>query len=118
MKNNNLTPWEFWIKTSSKAECSISLSFIIQKFELDKKSNHHTTIFPRYFFCAFIRKNIPEKVSLAKLGSMLGGKDHSTIINALKNHNLLIETNDPKYLDLTSELSAYLNKNFYNIYNT
>ena len=48
------------------------------------------------------------KLSLAKIGSLHGNRDHATVLNACKSIDQLIETRDSLILDDFNKLDKYL----------
>lgn len=56
-------------------------------------------VYARYVFIRIMKNAFP-KISLQHLGSYLGDKDHATVLNALRNHENLMQTKDHECVSL------------------
>ena len=63
------------------------------------KSRKRKLVYGRYVFFRTVRDFFP-KMILSKIGFYMGGKDHSTVLSGLRNHNFLVETKNKEYLSL------------------
>ena len=60
-------------------------------------------------FCLI--KHLKEFHTFARIGSMLGGKDHTTIMNGLDTFNAMIEVGDKEYIYTWNRLQEFLKQN-------
>lgn len=80
---------------------------LIEEFDLKSKSRKRETVYKRYYLMnvLFVRS----KMSLAKIGEMFG-RDHSTVIHAIKEHKRWFKTMDKEYLRAIHPLPDLVNE--------
>ena len=80
------------------------LKLLISEFSLDKVTRKREIVYQRAHVANFLREN--SKLPLREIGMLLGGKNHATILNAIKVHNNF--KNDELYRYLTEVVRVEL----------
>jgi hypothetical protein len=80
---------------------------ICREFGILTKSRKRELIYRRAAVCNYLRNNT--KMTLKKIGELLGGKDHATVLHSLKTYNDLKLYKDVVFLQEVKdiELSLY-----------
>jgi hypothetical protein len=80
---------------------------ICREFGILTKSRKRELIYRRAAVCNYLRNNT--KMTLEKIGELLGGKDHATVLHSLKTYNDLKLYKDVVFLQEVKdiELSLY-----------
>lgn len=63
----------------------------------------------RYIFCYLLRES-HNRCSLMKVGKMLGNRDHTTIIHAIKNMHKAVRVKDPSVMGYLDSVRSTMNK--------
>lgn len=98
-------------KSSIRIEIELN-NMIVEKVEelikvFDIKTNREIeNKFRRQAIMWWLRKNT--SFSLKKIGELMGGYGHATVINAIKIHNQLSDANDKLYVRLRTEVFDFL----------
>lgn len=62
---------------------------------LANKTRKHSVVFARHIYCYQMRDKT--NLSLKEIGQMLGGRDHTTVVNSVRVYHNLNETDDAFY---------------------
>lgn len=63
------------------------------------------TVYTRFIFCMYVREHYKTIFSFKKIGSILGGRDHTTIIAAIKKGKIyLVGHPDPYFVECYNKL--------------
>jgi len=87
----------------------ICIRFGFERSELMARNRQDNVNVPRQIAIFFIKKNT--RLSLKKIGAIFGNRDHTTVMNAVKNVNNRFDVDKhfkSKILEISSELEAYL----------
>ena len=68
----------------------------VTKEQIQSKSRKREIVTARYIFIG-LQKELGGYLPLKKLGELVGGRDHSTVIHALNTFNDMIEIKDKKF---------------------
>jgi chromosomal replication initiation ATPase DnaA len=69
---------------------------------VEHKSRFRVDYYPRAYLMNFIREET--KLSYENISKLFGKRDHACVINAIKAHKNLVETNDKEYKILTTDI--------------
>lgn len=94
----NITPPEQRVITVAKIQKMVADHFKIKVADLQSKNNARHISFPRHIAMYLVRQHT--ETSLPKIGAEFGGKDHSTVLHAIKK----IDAQKEKDIELRSIL--------------
>lgn len=79
---------------------------ICKEFCIINYSRKRELIYRRAAVCNYLRQNT--RITLSKIGEMLGGKDHATILHAVKTYNNLKSCRDVVFLQEIKDIEIAL----------
>ena len=82
-----------------------ALKEYISKNKLDTKSRKRELVHKRAYLYKYLRLTCPD-MSLARIGSLFGGRGHDTVLNGINTCNSMIETGDKEFkrnINITSK---------------
>jgi len=111
-KNSELSPQEFINKKKKYLfetdDVSLIKNYVYSFMCIDEKKAENKTrkreIVKARQIAMFFAK-LKSKKSLNYIGKSIGGKDHATVLHAIKVVNNLIETKDPEFYEIIKKLS-------------
>lgn len=75
------------------------LSFNLTLNDIRKKTRRREIVYPRHVLCYLLRKKT--NMSLKDIGELTGGRDHTTVIHAIKSIEDLMETDELIRLEIS-----------------
>jgi chromosomal replication initiator protein len=76
--------------------------------QLTSSSRYSHLVIARQLYCYFSRT--VQRIPLAKIGQILGGRDHTTVIHNLDRVEAMMFTKDELYMPLIAEIEEEINK--------
>ncbi len=94
------------VEQIQKAVCEY---FNIRMTELKSRRRHRSVAYPRMVAMYLCRQRL--RTSYTELGERFGGKDHTTVINAVRKIEGRIDSDDREVIDTVEAIEFKLNKN-------
>jgi len=104
-KTASVCPFESLLSISAQVLNVNELSIL--KNRSTKGSQERELVYGRMLISVYLKNNT--KYSLAKIGRLLGGRDHATILSAINKHKAFISVNDNVMVSLTNEFVERIN---------
>jgi len=81
----------------------VKLRLGITKKQLQSKSKKRAIVIPRQIICDALYRS--DKFTLVQIGRLMGDRDYSTIIRAIKTIQTLVEVKNPEVLEIYNKLN-------------
>lgn len=95
-------------KSFNREDALYMLSKVVEKYDLKKVSRKRELVFKRHYFNWFCYSNFMTKITLQKIGGLVG-KDHASVLHSMKVSENLLLTRDSLFLQVIQEIDQDLN---------
>ena len=85
---------------------------LIEKYKICIVNRKKELVFKRQLICWYLKKNT--KLTLQEIGDICGGKNHATVLHAIKSIENYKTYRDKYFIEITDELNTDLKNTFIN----